>query len=114
MSDAAIPFIWADIPGHVSYVLIAISYYLTNIFWLRLTAVLGLSLEIVYFQLAGGAMHAGIGWDVVFIAINAYQIYWLVDEHRKLKLLEDAHLLRQGAFAGLSNTQLARIIGAGG
>lgn len=108
-----IPFIWADVPGHVSYVLIAISYWLTNIYWLRVTAVLGLSLEIVYFQMSGGAMHAGIGWDLVFIAINLYQIYWLVDERRKLKLLKDAHLLRQGVFAGFTDAQLARLVKAG-
>jgi hypothetical protein len=108
-----IPFIWADVPGHVSYVLIAISYYLTNIYWLRVTAVLGLSLEIVYFQMSGGALHAGIGWDVVFIAINAYQIYWLVAEGRKFKRMEHAHLLRQGVFAGFSDTQLSRLVTAG-
>jgi len=113
MSDATIPFIWADVPGHISYILIAISYYLTNIYWLRVTAVLGLSLEIVYFQLSGGAMHAGIGWDIVFIAINLYQIYWLVDEHRQLRLFEDVHLLGQGAFAGFNKAQLARLVKAG-
>jgi hypothetical protein len=108
-----IPFIWADVPGHISYVLIAISYWLTNIYWLRVTAVIGLSLEIVYFQLSGGAMHTGIGWDLVFIAINLYQIYWLVDEKRKLKRMEHAHLLRQGVFAGFTDAQLARLITAG-
>ena len=108
-----IPFIWADVPGHVSYVLIAISYYLTNIYWLRVTAVVGLSLEIVYFQMSGGAMHAGIGWDLVFIAINLYQIYWLVEEGRKFRRMEHAHLLRQGVFTGFSDTQLARLVTAG-
>jgi hypothetical protein len=113
MDTNTIPFIWADVPGHVSYILIAISYYLTNMYWLRVTAVVGLSLEIVYFQLSGGAMHTGIAWDVVFIAINAYQIYWLVAERRNLHLLEDAHLLRQGVFAGFSHSQLARLVKAG-
>lgn len=108
-----IPFIWADVPGHVSYVLIAISYYLTNIYWLRVTAVFGLSLEIVYFQMSGGAMHAGIGWDIVFIAINAYQIYWLVAEGRKFKRMEHAQLLRQGVFAGFSDAHLSRLVAAG-
>jgi hypothetical protein len=70
MDTSAIPFIWADVPGHAAFLLIAISYYLTNIYWLRVIAVIGLSLEIVYFNLAGGAMHAGIAWDVIFIAIN--------------------------------------------
>jgi len=113
MDTNTIPFIWADVPGHASYILIAVSYYLTNMYWLRVTAVIGLSLEIVYFQLSGGAMHTGIAWDVVFIAINAYQIYWLVAEHRSLKSMEDAHLLCQGVFAGFSNSQLARLIKAG-
>ena len=113
MSDSGIPFIWADVPAHISYVLIAISYWLTNIYWLRITAVVGLALEIVYFQLSGGAMHAGIAWDLVFIAINLYQIYWLVAERRKLKTMEHAHLLRQGVFAGFNDAQLARLVAAG-
>ena len=108
-----IPFIWADVPAHTSYVLIAISYYLTNIYWLRPTAIVGLFFEIVYFQMSGGAMHAGIAWDVVFIAINLYQVYWLIDERRNLSRLGDAHLLRQGVFAELDNRQLARIVKAG-
>ena len=41
-------------PGHLSYLLIAISYWLTNMFWLRVVAVVGLSLEIAYFWLSGG------------------------------------------------------------
>jgi hypothetical protein len=104
---------WADVPGHISYVLIAISYWLTNIYWLRVTAVIGLSLEIVYFRLSGGDLGAGIGWDLVFIAINLYQIYWLVAERRKLRTMEHAHLLRQGVFAGFSDAQLARLITSG-
>lgn len=106
-------FAWSDVPGHASYILIAVSYYLTNIYWLRVTAVIGLSLEIVYFRLSGGNMHAGIGWDVVFIAINLYQIYWLVDEKRKLARFKDAHLLRQGVFAGFDDAQIARLVTSG-
>jgi|JI9StandDraft_1071089.scaffolds.fasta_scaffold61647_2 hypothetical protein len=113
MDTSAIPFIWADVPGHAAFLLIAISYYLTNIYWLRVIAVIGLSLEIVYFNLAGGAMHAGIAWDVIFIAINLWQIYWLVDEKRKFRKVQDAHLLRQGVFAGFTDGQLARLVTSG-
>ena len=45
MGDAGIPFTWADVPGHLSYLIIAISYWLANIYWLRVTAVIGLALE---------------------------------------------------------------------
>jgi CRP-like cAMP-binding protein len=102
-----------DIPGHASYILIAVSYYLTNIFWLRVTAVIGLSMEIFYFQLAGGDLSTGIGWDVVFIAINFYQLYWLYDEHRKAAKLEGAEHLTGGAFAGLSKLQISRLAHVG-
>jgi hypothetical protein len=44
MSELGIP--WSDVPGHVSYVLIALSYWMTNVFWLRVIAVVGLVFEI--------------------------------------------------------------------
>lgn len=113
MDDAGTLFLWSDLPGHMSYVLIAVSYWLTNIFWLRVAAVVGLALEIVYFRVAGGAMHAGIAWDVVFILINGYQIYRLVVERRSLASLAEVQVLRQGAFAGFESTQLARILKTG-
>lgn len=113
MGDAAIPFVWADIPGHASYVLIAISYWLTSIYWLRVTAVIGLFLEIIYFQMSSGAMHAGIGWDAIFILINLYQLYRLVAERQALNSLQDMHLLRQGPFAGFDKMKLARLVKTG-
>lgn len=84
MGDAAIPFAWADVPGHLSYLIIALSYWLTSITWLRLTAIIGLTLEIVYFRMSGGALYAGIAWDVVFILINAWQLWRLVADRRAL------------------------------
>lgn len=62
---------WGDAAGHISYLIIAVSYWLTNIYWLRVTAVIGLCLEIAYFVLVSGVtLYTGIGWDLVFIAIN--------------------------------------------
>jgi hypothetical protein len=78
----------ADVPGHVSYALIALSYWMTNVFWLRLIAVIGLVFEILYFRMSGGAMHTGIGWDIIFIGINLYQIYRLVADQRALRHME--------------------------
>lgn len=98
-----------DIPGHISYILIAISYYLTNIFWLRVTAVIGLSMEILYFQLSGGNLSTGIAWDIVFIAINFYQLYWLYADYRLASKFEGVDHLVTGAFAGLNKLQISRL-----
>ena len=43
MDDLVTIFSPNNWPGHLSYVLIAISYWMTNIFWLRVVAVIGLS-----------------------------------------------------------------------
>ncbi len=108
------PFLWSDLPGHLSYALIALSYWLTNIFWLRVVALVGLLFEILYFRLAGGSeLHVGIGWDVIFILINGYQIYRLVAERRALASLAEVQMLRQGAFAGFDATKLAALLKAG-
>jgi hypothetical protein len=36
---------------------------------LRVVAVIGLSLEILYFWHSGGDLRTGIGWDLIFIII---------------------------------------------
>ena len=48
MDDLGAIFSLNNWPGHLSYVLIAISYWLTDMFWLRAVAVIGLSLEILF------------------------------------------------------------------
>jgi CRP-like cAMP-binding protein len=101
-----------DLPGHLSYILIAISYFLTKIFWLRIVAVVGLFLEIIYFRMTGANLSTGIGWDFVFIAINLYQLIWLVRDRLSLRLPEkEAPLLRE-ALSGLDDAQISRLLRA--
>lgn len=101
-----------DLPGHISYFVIAVSYFLTRIFWLRIVAVLGLSLQIAYFRFTGANFNNGIGWDIVFILVNLYQLIWLFRDRLSLRLPEkDAPLLRE-ALSGLDDGQIARLLKA--
>ncbi len=102
----------SDIPAHLSYIVIAISYFLTNVFWLRVAAVVGLFLEILYFRISGTNASAGLPWDSLFIAINLYQLIWLVREKLSARLPDkDAVMLRQ-SFDGLDDSQIARMLRA--
>ena len=103
----------ADVPGHVSYVLIALSYWMTSVFFLRVMAVAGLLFEIVYFGMSSGDMRTGMTWDAVFIVINLYQILRLVFDERRLRSMKELHLLGQGAFASLARDQLAQLVKVG-
>jgi CRP-like cAMP-binding protein len=113
MDELAAIFSINNWPGHLSYVLIAVSYWLTDMFWLRLVAIVGLSLEILYFLLSGGDLRAGIGWDLVFIAINGYQLSRLVQDRLSLRLPQADRDLLRSVLIGLNDIQIARLLVAG-
>ncbi len=99
------------LPAHMAYVVLAISYFLTNIFWLRVLAVAGLFLEIVYFRISGTG-YPGLAWDAVFILINLYQLAWLFRNRIRATLpADEAPALRQ-AFEGLDDSQIAKLLRA--
>lgn len=103
-------FGWHDAFGHVSYVLIAVSYYLTRMVWLRTMAVIGLAFEILYFHFSGGALNAGIAWNVTFIAINLYQLWRLVADGRRMRRAPYHALLRSCTRATMDDAQLGRLL----
>jgi CRP-like cAMP-binding protein len=113
MDELGTLFRLSNLPGHISYLLIAISYWLTDIFWLRVVAVVGLSLEILYFWHSGGDLRTGMGWDLIFIAINLYQLYRLVKDRLSLRLPEADRDLLRSVFTGLDDPQIARLLIAG-
>ena len=101
-----------DLIEHLSYVLIAVSYFLTQIFWLRVAAVAGLTLEIVYFMITKQSFTTGLPWDVAFILINLYELALLLRERAQSRLPgDDAFLLRR-AFEGLDDIQIAKLLRA--
>jgi CRP-like cAMP-binding protein len=105
-------FSLTDMTGTLAYAVIALSYLMTRIFWLRVVAVIGLFLQIAFFRLSGEDMTAGLGWDLIFIAINLVMLFLLVRERASLTLPDkDAPMLRQ-SFAGLDDVQIARLLKA--
>jgi Cyclic nucleotide-binding domain len=113
LDDLASIFSLNNWPGHISYVIIGISYWLTDILWLRSMAIVGLSLEILYFVFSGGDLRTGIGWDTIFIAINLYQLYRLWKERLSLQLPEADRELLHRVLPGLNDIQIARLLLAG-
>jgi len=105
---------WNDALGNVSYVLIAFSYLVTNMLWLRVLAIVGLVAESVYFYVAGsGSLWVAIGWSAVFLAINAVQLVRLLRERRATHLQADERVLKNGVFAPLSLAAFRRLMKAG-
>ena len=106
-------FNWAAVPGHLAYAVIAVSYLLTNIFWLRVAAVVGLSLEIVYFLISGSPVWTSIVWDTVFILINLVQVIRLLRDRLSLRLTTDQMAFLDPIVGDLDKAQIAQLLRTG-
>ena len=104
---------WQSLPGHLAYAIIAISYLLTNIFWLRVAAVIGISLEIVYFLLSASPVWTSIVWDTLFILINLLQVLRLLRDRMSLKLTSDQRAFLAPIVGDLDKAQIAQLLRTG-
>jgi hypothetical protein len=82
-------------------------------FWLRVVAIVGLAFEILYCYYSGGDLRTGIGWDLIFIVINAYQLFRLVQERLSFHLPEADRDLLRSVLVGLQDVQIVRLLSAG-
>jgi hypothetical protein len=70
----------------VANLLYLVSYSIQDIWWLRAVTVVAALLLIPYYAMQPVPLVAAIGWNVLFIAINAYWIVRLVRERILLAL----------------------------
>jgi hypothetical protein len=94
--------------------LIAGSYLVTSMLWLRVLAIVGLAAEAVYFYIVGSSSPwVAIGWAMVFMAINAVQLTRLLLDLRSSTLHGDERFLKSHTFAALSLLSFRRLMKAG-
>ena len=103
-------FEFATVPGHIGYSIIAISYLLTNIFWLRVAAVVGISFEILYFAVSGSPVWTSIVWDTAFIVIDLVQLGRLMRDRMSLKLTTDQFAFIAPIVGDLDKAQIAQLL----
>jgi len=103
-----------DIVGNASYVLLAASYLVTNIYWLRLLAIIALTAEAVYFYMAGDRqLWVGILWAGIFNAINIVQLILLAQARLKVRMSEEEKTLHSSIFGKLEKVDFSRILAVG-
>jgi hypothetical protein len=98
---------------HVANVLYLVSYLVKDILWLRVLTVVAGSTLMPYYALRADPLWAAVAWNVLFIAINAYQIYLLILERRPVRLGEDEQRLYQLAFRSLTPREFQKLVGIG-
>jgi hypothetical protein len=105
---------WQNWAANLCYLLLAISYLVTNLFWLRVLAVGALGLEGVYFYFAcEQPLWVGIGWAIVFVVINVVQLLIMTRERLSVRMSDRERLLHRGLFAELTPVQFHRLLKIG-
>jgi len=103
-----------DLVGNASYVLLAASYLVTNIYWLRLLAIIALTAEAIYFYMAGDRqLWVGILWAGIFNAINVVQLILLARARLRVRMSEEEKTLHSSIFGKLERVDFSRILAVG-
>lgn len=98
---------------HFSNIIYLLSYSVRDILWLRIFTVVGASSLIPYFLSREADLSDAIAWNVLFIAINIFQIGRIVKERRPAHLDQRAEQLYQTAAKELTRNQFAQLIKLG-
>lgn len=95
---------------HVANVFYVLSYLVKDILWLRLLTVLGGGVLLAYYVAMPTPLWAAIGWNVLFLSINFWQIRVLLLERRPVVFTPDELRLHQLSFRALTPREFKKLL----
>ncbi len=100
-----------DFAGHLAFALIALSFLVRDILWLRALSITASVASISYSYFAPSQpLWIVIGWNVLFIALNLVQIAMLFRERRGVEFTEEERELYRTSFSRFAPVEFLRLI----
>ena len=100
----------ATIAGHLAFGLIAFSFLVKDIMWLRFVSILASSFSVFYnWVIPVEPMWLAINWNFVFIGLNMYHIAVIIFEKRPIKMAPKDKELYETLFKDLSPVEYLKI-----
>ena len=100
----------ASIAGHLAFGLIAFSFLVKDILWLRVVSILASLFSVFYnFYIPAEPMWLAINWNFVFIGLNLYHIAVIIYEKRPIKMAPKDKELYETLFKDLSPVEYLKI-----
>jgi CRP-like cAMP-binding protein len=97
---------------HVANVLYVFSYSVRDILWLRLLTVAAMVSLIPFYYVKD--LKTAIYWNILFLAINLYQLYRLLLERRPVQLTLEQQRLYRGPFRAMTPREFVKFVDLGG
>ena len=99
-----------DLTGHLAFGLIALSFLVKDIFWLRLMSITASCFSIFYnYFIPTEPMVIAIFWNGVFIAVNLYHIAIILYEKREVKMDDKNQELYDTLFKEMTPVEYLKI-----
>ena len=100
----------ATIAGHLAFGLIAFSFLVKDILWLRVVSILASLFSVLYnFYIPAEPMWLAINWNFVFIGLNLYHIAVIMYEKRPIKMAPKDKELYETLFKDLSPVEYLKV-----
>ena len=100
----------ATIAGHLAFGLIAFSFLVKDILYLRILSILASLFSVLYnFYIPLEPMWLPIGWNIIFVLVNLYHIAVIIYEKRPVKMSPKEKELYETMFRGLSPVEFLKI-----
>ncbi len=106
-------FIHPDVLVHLSNVLLLIAYSVRDILWLRWFAVAAAVIVIPYYLVQPLILWPPIGWGLVFMVINLYQIARIYWERRPIVMSGEEKTLYDLGFQALTPREFVSLATVG-
>ena len=100
----------ATLAGHLAFGLIAFSFLVKDIFWLRIVSIAASLFSVLYnYIIPAEPMWLAINWNFVFIAVNLYHIAVILYEKREVKMDEKNQELYDTLFKEMTPVEYLKI-----
>ena len=100
----------ATIAGHLAFGLIAFSFLVRDILYLRLLSILASLFSVFYnYTIPAEPMMIAIGWNFVFVVVNLYHVAVLIYEKRPVKMKPKDQELYETMFKDMTPVEYLKI-----
>ena len=100
----------ATLAGHLAFGLIAFSFLVKDIFWLRIVSIAASLFSVLYnYIIPVEPMWLAINWNFVFIVVNLYHIGVILYEKREVKMDDKNEELYNTLFSEMTPVEYLKI-----
>ena len=100
----------ATLAGHLAFGLIAFSFLVKDIFWLRIVSIIASLFSVFYnYTIPAEPMWLAVNWNIIFIIVNLYHIGVILYEKRAVTMDDKNEELYQTLFKDMTPVEYLKI-----